>query len=139
MDGWVRVTVSSATQNPIVWQVHIGEVLGVPGETIAASPGHHPVEIDANIQRLHGRVASRLKLTVPIEAGRVTEVRLPVAEPLLRAVLAELQPVTRDSRKQDGRKHEAATSGAQLEAPAEDFADSLARPLAAPLVDHIRP
>lgn len=119
-DGWVRVAVPRSAEHAIAWRVRIGEVPGMPGETIAVSAGHHPMEIDANIQWRNGRAAGRLKLTVPIEAGRVTEVRLPLPEPLLRAVLAELQPVPRDSRKQDGRKHEAALAP-QLEVQTEDL------------------
>lgn len=119
-DGWVRVTVPRSAEHAIAWQVHIGEVLGVPGETIATSPGHHPVEIEANIQWPHGRAAGRLKVTVPIEAGRVTEVRLPVPEPLLRAVHTEPQPA-RLSWKRDGTEYEADALAPQLVPRHEDL------------------
>lgn len=110
----MRVTVPESAKDAAVWRVHIGDVPGVPGEMIAAPSGTHTLVVRANAQWPQGRAVGRLEVTIPIEAEHVTEVRLPVPESLLRAVITEGQPAPRISSQQHGGGCEAAVAAPQL-------------------------
>lgn len=109
-DGWVRVNVPSSAQPAaaFAWQVRIHELNGRPGEMMTASPGSCRVVLEGQFRLPHGHGAARLEVTVPVEAGRVTEVRLSMPEPLLRSVLTQPQPTPPSLRMQETRECEAA-------------------------------
>jgi hypothetical protein len=76
--GWIRVEVGATTRHMAPWRVRAGPACGVPGERIAAPPGPCRVSLAAEGAFPGLGFSGTLALTVMVEEGRETRIRVPL-------------------------------------------------------------
>jgi hypothetical protein len=77
--GWIVVELPPVMRIMAPWRVRVGAVSGPPGCSLAAPPGECLVVIEAGARSPGSGVAARLRVHLPVMAGRVTCLRLPCA------------------------------------------------------------
>lgn len=77
-EGAVILDLPQGLCNAAHWRVEAGGARGGPGEALAVAAGECPVLIEARITHPRNRLGARLRVSVPVAAGRITRLRLPL-------------------------------------------------------------
>ena len=86
-EGSVRIDLPRAALTAAVWHVDVGGATGQAGDIIPAPPGNCLIVVEADIRLPGARVASRLRVTVPVTLGHTTRVRIHLPDlPLQKSV-----------------------------------------------------